>query len=247
MTLTTRRAFRAPNWKSIRRIASPRGPQKSEAKLDVKRRKLGDDANVFDLLKASANRPLSEEAKRGRLHTAMQDSKFGLLAKVVPYLLFWAFGSVARCVSPHAARAFVHTWLTGQFHRVAVLIVAIIMHLEVADEVRKVLQERTDGPGISQDHATAMYIVNQLAASLEILLHCTTARSRRALGTILTAIAPDRGQASRVSRLLRINRNSLRLKAAMRRRNMIFKDWTADYFVIQVGKRVVNSAGKLAW
>ena len=223
----------------------PRGQQKSEAKLDVKRRKLADGGTVFDLMKASANAPLSEEAKRGRLHTAMHDSKFGLLAKVVPYLLFWAFGSVARCVSPHAARAFVHTWLTGQFHRVAVLIVAIIMHLEVADEVRKVLQERTDASGISQDHATAMYIVNQLAASLEILLHCTTARSRRALGTILTAIAPDRGQASRVSRLLRINRNSLRLKAAMRRRNMIFKDWTEDYFVIKVGKRVVNKRGEI--
>ena len=126
LDIDNKKGFEGPDLEKhpSNRFAARRGQQKSEAKLDVKRRKLADGGTVFDLMKASANAPLSEEAKRGRLHTAMHDSKFGLLAKVVPYLLFWAFGSVARCVSPHAACAFVHTWPTGQFHRVAVLIVA---------------------------------------------------------------------------------------------------------------------------
>ena len=90
-----------------------------------------------------------------------------------------------------------------------------------------------------------MLVMNQLAFTLKILFSCATARSRRALGTVLTATLPPRGHISRYAKLLGLNRNSLRLKAAMRRRNMIFKDWTADYFVIQVGKRVVNKRGEV--
>ena len=120
----------------------------------------------------------------------------------------------------------------------AVLIVAIVAHLGVADEVREQLQNRFDSPGIAQDHVTAMLVMNQLAFTLKILFSCATARSRRALGTVLTATLPPRGHISRHAKLFGLNRNSLRLKAAMRRRNVIFKDWTADYFVIQVGKRV---------
>jgi hypothetical protein len=127
----------------------------------------------------------------------------------------------------------------------AVLIVAIVAHLGVADEVREQLQNRFDSPGIAQDHVTAMLVMNQLAFTLKILFSCATARSRRALGTVLTATLPPRGHISRYAKLLGLNRNSLRLKAAMRRRNMIFKDWTADYFVIQVGKRVVNKRGEV--
>jgi hypothetical protein len=33
----------------------------------------------------------------------------------------------------------------------------------------------------------------------------------------------------------------------MRRRNVIFKDWTEDYFVIKVGKRVVNKRGEIGF
>ena len=127
----------------------------------------------------------------------------------------------------------------------AVLIVAIVAHLGVADEVREQLQNRFDSPGIAQDHVTAMLVMNQLAFTLKILFSCATARSRRALGTVLTATLPPRGHISRYANLLGLNRKSLRLKAAMRRRNVIFKDWTADYFVIQVGKRVVNKRGEV--
>jgi hypothetical protein len=127
----------------------------------------------------------------------------------------------------------------------AVLIVAIVAHLGVADEVREQLQNRFDSPGIAQDHVTAMLVMNQLAFTLKILFSCATARSRRALGTVLTATLPPHGHISRYANLLGLNRKSLRLKAAMRRRNVIFKDWTADYFVIQVGKRVVNKRGEV--
>jgi hypothetical protein len=108
----------------------------------------------------------------------------------------------------------------------AVLIVAIVAHLGVADEVREQLQNRFDSPGIAQDHVTAMLVMNQLAFTLKILFSCATARSRRALGTVLTATLPPRGHISRYANLLGLNRKSLRLKAAMRRRNVIFKDWT---------------------
>jgi hypothetical protein len=101
----------------------------------------------------------------------------------------------------------------------AVLIVAIVAHLGVADEVREQLQNRFDSPGIAQDHVTAMLVINQLAFTLKILFSCATARSRRALGTVLTATLPPHGHISRYAHLLGLNRKSLRLKAAMRRRN----------------------------
>ena len=97
----------------------------------------------------------------------------------------------------------------------AVLIVAIVAHLGVADEVREQLQNRFDSPGIAQDHVTAMLVINQLAFTLKILFSCATARSRRALGTVLTATLPPRGHISRYAKLLGLNRNSLRLTAAI--------------------------------
>ena len=88
---------------------------------------------------------------------------FGVVDKVVPYLRFWAFGSVTRCAFSHTAHACVraHFATPGQCYRMAVLIVAIVAHLGVADEVREQLQNRFDSPGIAQDHVTAMFFLNK--------------------------------------------------------------------------------------
>ena len=55
--------------------------------------------DAFDALMDAEQhqRTPSRNLQRGRLHRAMHDATFGVVDKVVPYLRFWAFGSVTRC------------------------------------------------------------------------------------------------------------------------------------------------------
>ena len=55
---------------------------------------------VFDKLNAHRGVADSTESGRGRKHAAKTHKTFGWLTMVVPYLLFWAFGSTRRCASP---------------------------------------------------------------------------------------------------------------------------------------------------
>jgi hypothetical protein len=85
-------------------FAAPRGARKTD---EAKRQRVEPAGDVFDALMDSEQhqRTPSRNLQRGRLHRAMHDATFGVLVKVVPYLRFWAFGSVTRCAFSHTAHA----------------------------------------------------------------------------------------------------------------------------------------------
>ena len=58
------------------------------------------EPTVFDKLNAHHGVADGTESGRGRKHAAKTHKTFGWLTMVVPYLLFWAFGSTRRCASP---------------------------------------------------------------------------------------------------------------------------------------------------
>jgi hypothetical protein len=55
------------------------------------------EPTVFDKLNADRGSADGTESGRGRKHAAKTHTTFGWLTMVVPYLLFWAFGSTKRC------------------------------------------------------------------------------------------------------------------------------------------------------
>jgi hypothetical protein len=77
-------------------FAEPRGPRKTD---QAKRQRVEPAGDAFDALMDAEQhqRTPSRNLQRGRLHRAMHDATFGVVDKVVPYLRFWAFGSVTRC------------------------------------------------------------------------------------------------------------------------------------------------------
>ena len=146
---------------------------------------------------------------------------------VVPYLLFWAFGSTKRCVDiAHACMNPMHICWTGcPCHRLVHIIVDIIFYFGVEESVNEEIRHRRrDKPGRDRDYDTAMYIVNRLVAIIGMLSSCATAMAMSALFTIYVAIAPEKGYKARVAELLKINRRSKRLAKAANRRKIIFED-----------------------
>ena len=81
-------------------FAAPKGPRKTDR---AKRQRVGSAGDAFDAIKDAEQqqRTPSTSLQRGRLYRAMNDATFGVVDKVVPYLRFWAFGSVTRCAFSH--------------------------------------------------------------------------------------------------------------------------------------------------
>jgi hypothetical protein len=204
------------------------------------------EPTVFDKLNADRGSADGIESGRGRKHAAKTHKTFGWLTMVVPYLLFWAFGSTKRCVDiAHACMNPMHICWTGcPCHRLVHIIVDIIFYFGVEESVNEEIRHRRrDKPGRDRDYDTAMYIVNRLVAIIGMLSSCATAMAMSALFTIYVAIAPEKGYKARVAELLKINRRSKRLAKAANRRKIILEDWDKDFFVISVGKKVRTKRG----
>ena len=165
------------------------------------------EPTVFDKLNADRGSADGIESGRGRKHAAKTHKTFGWLTMVVPYLLFWAFGSTKRCVDiAHACMNPMHICWTGcPCHRLVHIIVDIIFYFGVEESVNEEIRHRRrDKPGRDRDHDTAMYIVNRLVAIIGMLSSCATAMAMSALFTIYVAIAPEKGYKARVAELLRM-------------------------------------------
>ena len=87
-------------------FAAPRGPRKTD-EATSKRPRVESGGDAFDTLMDAGQqqRTPSTSLQRGRLYRVMHDATFGVVDKVVPYLRFWAFGSVTRCAFSHTAHA----------------------------------------------------------------------------------------------------------------------------------------------
>ena len=102
----------------------------------------------------------------------------------------------------------VQYWAAGSRRNVASMLLGLINHFEVTDEIRQALFRK------ARRHAeTDTYIVDRLVAALDVLKGCQTEQQRRDFRLALALVAPTRvasgdheGMARRVSARLRVQR-----------------------------------------
>ena len=198
-----------PRPESEQDAAKTESLQKENKRLATKKRQLDSEVEVLTAKNKKAAAATTAQADLKRRATLAEQRRLDIDRENKETLIIRNKSTALTTpgsANPGGLIDAIKYWARGSLAAVLQLIMALIMHFGLEQEVRQQL-------GAEQDH-TNQLIVHRAAAALDILKRCDSEQQRREYRIVLTALMPElkkkgdsTGMQAKVAAALRVNRN----------------------------------------